>query len=325
MNRRLGPAAAVNWDRRWREGFIQKYLAGDAVLDIGYRGEYPDAEPITEKAIGVELDYPGYDGKTLPFPAASQDAVFASHVLEHIDDWAGALADWYRVLKIGGHLVIAVPHQDLYERKSTPPSRFNTDHKRFYTPAALLAEIEEALPVAGYRIRVLKDVDDGFDYSTPPIQHATGCFEIELVLQKIAIPEYAEVLRPSPAVGEVVGLYATLMNKALRARRRGRANEVQHIQDILSTLPLPPFPVLRRQLEPLMGKSGQDGAMVDTLRPVLTPLIARHPFAEKWYLSAYPDIAAAAAANPELTPHSHFISYGYFEGRSPGFSHPIFR
>jgi predicted SAM-dependent methyltransferase len=53
----------------------------------------------------------------LPFPDASQDTVFASHVLEHIEDWAASLVDWYRVLKIGGYMVIAVPHRDLYERK----------------------------------------------------------------------------------------------------------------------------------------------------------------------------------------------------------------
>src|SRR5690348_11332529 len=93
--RKLGPEASRNWPRRWREGFIEKYLSGRAVLDIGYRGAFADAEPITDRAIGVDFDYPGYDGKTLPFANASQDAVFASHVLEHIDDWAGVLADWY--------------------------------------------------------------------------------------------------------------------------------------------------------------------------------------------------------------------------------------
>jgi len=118
----------------------------------------------------------------------SQDAILASHVLEHIEDWAASLADWYRVLKIGGHMVIAVPHRDLYERRSFLPSIFNEDHKRFYTPASLLSEIEDALPVGGYRIRSLKDVDDGFDYAIPPDRHAVGCFEIELVLQKIEIP-----------------------------------------------------------------------------------------------------------------------------------------
>src|SRR5713101_7279892 len=97
MSRHLGPEAAKNLDRRERERFFDKYLSGEAILDIGYRGGDPHSQPITDKAIGIDLDYPGYDGKTLPFPEASQDAVFASHVLEHIEDWGSALADWYRV------------------------------------------------------------------------------------------------------------------------------------------------------------------------------------------------------------------------------------
>ena len=193
--RPLGPETAKNHARRLSEDFYAKYLAG-AVLDIGYMGGQPHVVPITDKAIGIELGYPGYDGVRLPFPDESQDAVFASHCLEHIPDWRTVLSDWYRVVKVSGYLVIAVPHRDLYERKAERPSRFNGDHMRFYTPASLLAEIEEALPVAGYRVWSLRDIDTAFDYSIPPDKHAIGCYEVELVVQKIAIPYYADSLRP---------------------------------------------------------------------------------------------------------------------------------
>jgi hypothetical protein len=43
MQRRLGPEAASSFERRRREGFFEKYLAGEAVLDIGYRGAIPRA------------------------------------------------------------------------------------------------------------------------------------------------------------------------------------------------------------------------------------------------------------------------------------------
>ena len=192
----LGPESKKNYEIRLKEGFIARYLSGDQVLDIGYRGGTENAVPITEKAIGIELDYPGYDGKTLPFSEQSQDAVYSSHCLEHIDDYATVLADWYRVLKIGGFMIVMVPHRDLYERKASLPSRYNGDHKRFYTPASLLTEIELSLPVAGYRVRSLRDLDTGFDYMIPPETAPAGSYEIELVLEKIAIPYYSKNLRP---------------------------------------------------------------------------------------------------------------------------------
>ena len=124
----------------------------------------------------------------LPFSDHSQDAVYSSHCLEHILDYRSALREWYRVLKIGGYLVIAVPHHFLYERRRQLPSHWNRDHKRFYTPGNLLREIEDALEPNTYRVRHLADNDFGFDYSIPPREGAVGCQEIELVLEKLKKP-----------------------------------------------------------------------------------------------------------------------------------------
>jgi SAM-dependent methyltransferase len=188
--RRIGLEASKTFDRKAAEGFVAKYLSGPCILDIGYRGYSPDVEPIVPQAIGVELDFPGYDGRTLPFGDCTQDAVFASHCLEHIDDFCNALREWHRVLRVDGHMVIAVPHQFLYEKRTRLPSRWNADHKRFYTPASLMAEIEQSLEPNTYRLRHLIDNDLGYDYTVPPSLHAGGCYEIELVLQRIAPPAW---------------------------------------------------------------------------------------------------------------------------------------
>jgi SAM-dependent methyltransferase len=43
-----------------------------------------------------------------------------------------SLHNWIRVVRPGGHLVISVPDEDLYEQKVWP-STFNSDHKMTFT------------------------------------------------------------------------------------------------------------------------------------------------------------------------------------------------
>ncbi|MFB0612540.1 methyltransferase domain-containing protein [Aurantiacibacter poecillastricola] len=208
---KVGEEARKNFSRWLEDGFIERYLSGEKILDIGFQGYLDEVHPITPNAIGIDLEYPGYDGRTLPFDERSQDAVFVSHCLEHIEDYRTVIADWFRVLRVGGYLIIAVPHQYLYERKLMLPSRFNLDHRRFYTPGSLMREIEEALDPMSYRVRMLTDNDRGFDYSIPPEEHAGGCYEILFVAEKIERPEYApEVLRSPKIRNETAGTFVSL-------------------------------------------------------------------------------------------------------------------
>ena len=192
--KRVGEELRKSLPRYLRDGFADRYLSGSKILDIGYKGYLDKVEPILPHAIGVDLDYPGYDGKRLPFPDASQDSVFTSHTLEHISEYRSAIADWFRVLRIGGFLIIVVPDQFLYERKRSLPSKWNRDHKRFYTCASLLAEVEESIDAFAYRVRLLEQNDRGFDYSIPPDQEATGCREIVLVIESIERPSYSDAV-----------------------------------------------------------------------------------------------------------------------------------
>lgn len=60
------------------------------------------------------------------------DAVFSSHLLEHIKDPGSALAEWWRVIKPGGYLVLYLPHAELYPRCGHPMA--NPDHKHDFMP-----------------------------------------------------------------------------------------------------------------------------------------------------------------------------------------------
>lgn len=60
------------------------------------------------------------------------DFVHSSHCLEHLEDPRKGLRNWLRVVREGGHLIVIVPDEDLYEQ-GVFPSTFNRDHKWTFT------------------------------------------------------------------------------------------------------------------------------------------------------------------------------------------------
>jgi SAM-dependent methyltransferase len=81
-----------------------RYCTGTG-LDIG-AGLWP-----LPGAVAVDLERGPGRGRTLEeFSACSQDFVFSSHCLEHIDAWQQALQTWIEKLKPGGRLFLYLPH-----------------------------------------------------------------------------------------------------------------------------------------------------------------------------------------------------------------------
>ena len=207
LGRPVGGESRKSFDQKVETGFWRRFITGPKVLDIGFRGyeEVKGVVPISPGAIGVDLNYPGYDGRTLPFEDESQDAVYSSHCLEHIVDYAHTIRDWLRVTKFGGHIITVVPHAYIYEKRRHPPSKWNDDHKRFYTPESLLAEFEEALPPNSYRVRYLEDNDSDYRYQDDASAPPRGCYEIVLVVEKIRPPPWTIPADTAPRDRVVAG------------------------------------------------------------------------------------------------------------------------
>lgn len=175
-------------ERREREGFFDLYCQGQGI-DIGVgRIDSFGADPLLpnidtwDKDNGDATFMIGVENHTYDF-------VYASHILEHISNCYLALLNWWRILKPGGYLIIAVPHRDLYEKRGELPSQWNQDHKFFFMPyeselpftIGLTELCRSALP-AGELI-YLKECSEGHTISDPHL-HSDGEYSIEVVLRK---------------------------------------------------------------------------------------------------------------------------------------------
>jgi SAM-dependent methyltransferase len=173
-------------ERRTREGWFLKYIVCPGV-DVGGGAD----------ALGLGLDVYDMnfgDGRDATFmadiPDDNYNTVYASHVLEHLDAPKIALQNWFRVLKPGGHLIVCVPHKGLYEKKDSPPSRWNPEHKTFWIASGecewptmgLVDTVKQAIPEAN--VVSLRIINDGYDHSLPDDVHPVGEYSIEIIVKK---------------------------------------------------------------------------------------------------------------------------------------------
>jgi len=178
--------------------FATRYFLGDGI-DIGagadplgnYRSLFPGIRSCRA------WDLADGDAQLLAgVPDASLDFVHSSHCLEHLRNPADGLRNWLRVLKPGGHLVMLVPDEDLYEQ-GVFPSTFNRDHKWTFTIAKktswsprsvsltlLLSEFSDAASVLKIELldaSYVYGLDGRVDQTLTPV----GECAIEVVMRKL--------------------------------------------------------------------------------------------------------------------------------------------
>lgn len=180
--------------------FATRYFVGEGI-DIGAGTDpvslYSELFPLMRKLRIWDVEHG--DAQYLQgVPDENLDFVHSSHCLEHMVDPAIALQNWFRVLKPGGHLVVLVPDEDMYEQ-GVFPSNKNHDHKHTFT----IFKTQTWSPVSVNLIELLKRLtpspeivklellDASYRRRLPPIDQTltpVGECAIEFVLRK-RLPE----------------------------------------------------------------------------------------------------------------------------------------
>ncbi|WP_207224163.1 class I SAM-dependent methyltransferase [Citrobacter koseri] len=124
INRRLLDA---RFSTRWLSGKGLDIGGGDDSIAL-YQSLFPLIQSIT--VFDLQQGGAQYLARV---PDNEFDFVYSGHCLEHVMDPYVALPHWLRVVKPGGHLVLTIPDEDLYEQ-GVWPSTFNDDHKHTFTP-----------------------------------------------------------------------------------------------------------------------------------------------------------------------------------------------
>jgi len=165
----------------WFETYAPPYLSG---IDIGC-GKDPHNHTFRR------YDYIFGDSDAQKMRGVPDDSfitTYSSHVLEHLYDPIEGLWNWYRICRSPGHVIVCVPHRDLYEKKKLLPSRWNADHKTFWLPEkgelpvtrGLREVVLQAIPNAN--IVSLRVLDEGFISNGE--NHSGGEYSIEVIIKK---------------------------------------------------------------------------------------------------------------------------------------------
>ena len=120
----------------WRRRVLLREISGEW-LDLGPGDGW--ALEALPGGVGAE-----FDGEQIPLAHGSVDAVWCSHVLQFVPEPLLLLQEVRRVLRLGGKLVITVPH--VRPRVPNPLDK----QVRFFTARSL----KQLLRAAGFDVRV---------------------------------------------------------------------------------------------------------------------------------------------------------------------------
>ena len=145
----------------------RKYL-GKEVLDVGAGSGA--LIKLIQNAVGLDLvpKHPGIikgDISDMPFGDDSFDTIFATEILEHLDDETldKGLNEVYRVLQRRSHLIITVPYnEDLKQNMAVCPKCGAKFHRVGHMQVFDEKRMKEMLETRGFKIIKIKPLPIGF-------------------------------------------------------------------------------------------------------------------------------------------------------------------
>ena len=186
-------AARRNYDRR----FATRYIVGDGI-DIGC-GQDPIANyyefyPLMKSLRPWELK----DGDGMLLEGVEDEAfdfVHSSHSLEHMADPKVAMENWIRVCKKGGHLVLLLPDEDMFEQGNWPSAYAGADHVTAWTIKKNESWCSASYNITDFfgqfadQLEILKieKLDSSYLYTIPAMDQTRGMIQecaVEVILRK---------------------------------------------------------------------------------------------------------------------------------------------
>ncbi len=202
--------------------FVNRYFVGHGI-DIGGS---PDPLAVYQELLPRVASVRVWDRDSgdAQFMAGVEDESFdfvhSSHCLEHLVEPQEGLANWFRILRPGGHLIVTVPDEDLYEQ-GVFPSTYNSDHKWTFSVFKTHSWTERSRNI----VDLLMALGDAADIQKIEVLNATYRFSlprfdqtltpigesgIEIVVRKRLVEEI-EVGGRQPPQGELPDLTFRLL------------------------------------------------------------------------------------------------------------------
>ncbi len=151
-----GETAKIRWE-------VLPWTQGDGLdLGCGPFKLWPTSIGVDRPARGSKANLGGDVTKLKLIATESVDYVFSSHCLEDIEDTIGTLAEWWRVLKVGGHLVLYLPHRDYYPNIGEEGG--NAAHKHDFLPEDIVNAMKAAAPDWALRENQERDCQDEYSF-----------------------------------------------------------------------------------------------------------------------------------------------------------------